>query len=297
MAITIKKTNGLSALQKLGFSVHALGDLEKHGISVKLTPTEFVLFTPSSPTSPGYGAAVPVKLDDLMKLNAGTLPEEKKVELAGHIQNAIGILYKHLKAGAAKDADDQKMELIKASFKNFAMVGDVVPSMVGFDLGVLEEQVVTGALNMLPKVEHKEVAPIAPKPVAVKWPEFPENQKKTAPPIKLRDATMMYQPVHGTSASSRYFLVAANADLRVAVRIQNATLSVRIEGKGWEKYKDKMTAAGFGKLSSKKEYSSMHLEVGPDKVMMSKTLGAVLLGLGIPMETPLPDILKIPGYW
>ena len=104
---------------------------------------------------------------------------------------------------------------------------------------------------------------------------------------------MMYQPVRGTDGTSRYFVVAANKDLRVAARFINQQLSVRIEGPAWEKHAPSIAACGFDKVLKDKGYASLHLAVGPDTVLASKTLGAILLGLGIPMDTPLPSLSVI----
>jgi len=137
-----------------------------------------------------------------------------------------------------------------------------------------------------------------PPPVAVSqggtgaWPCFDPKALKTATPIKLRDATRMYEPVKGSSPNSRYFLVAANQDLRIAARYKGTSLSVRIEGPGWEKHSTSIQACGFDNVQLAQGYASLHLHVG-DPVIAGKALGAILLGLGIPLETPLPELKVI----
>jgi hypothetical protein len=115
---------------------------------------------------------------------------------------------------------------------------------------------------------------------------------QTAKQVKLRDATMMYQPVLGTSSGSRYFVVGANKAVRVAARLSMSSLSIRIEGPGWKNHVSGVGAMGFT-VNSDKDYASLHLNVGDDLQMAAKTLGAVLLGLGLPLETPLPNIKRI----
>jgi acetylornithine/succinyldiaminopimelate/putrescine aminotransferase len=44
---------------------------------------------------------------------------------------------------------------------------------------------------------------------------------------------------------------------------------------------------GFGKVSA--SYASMHLQV-ETPVIAAKALGAILLGLGLPISTPMPNI-------
>ena len=102
----------------------------------------------------------------------------------------------------------------------------------------------------------------------------------------------MYQPVHGSSTGSRYFMVAGNADLRIAARFKGGTLSVRIEGDGWTKHAQSMATCGFD-THGDKSYASVHLAVGGDLVLANKTLGALIMGLGIPMETPYPNLSLI----
>jgi hypothetical protein len=292
VAITIKKTNGWSALQKLGVPEDVLSYMIKHNVSCKLTASAFE-FTADSI---GFVQSVPVKLDDLMAQEiTGKMPSHtKSALLAGVLKAVKTVMWKVIE-------DEAKAEVMKETLaqtmKPLLMMKDPEKLMAASDFGELEGMTLmpaTGALSKLPKVQPKEETVSAPKPIPVKWPEFPPEQKKTAPLQKLRDATMMYQPVHGTSANSRYYVVAANDDLRIAARVNQGTLSVRIEGSGWTKYTMKMDAVGFSKVNSTKQYSSMHLNVGLDKVTMSKTLGAILLGLGIPMDTPIPDLEKIP---
>lgn len=142
-----------------------------------------------------------------------------------------------------------------------------------------------GALSLL---KHK------PKttPVASPWPSFDLKALKTASPIKLRDATQMYQPVRGSSPNSRYFLVAANDDLRIAARYKGMSLSVRIEGPGWEKHSPGIKACGFDNVQPEQGYASIHLHVG-DAVIAGKALGAILLGLGVELQTPVPNLAVI----
>ena len=122
------------------------------------------------------------------------------------------------------------------------------------------------------------------------WPQFDLGKLKTGELVKLRDATMMYQPVHGSSTASRYFVVAANKDIRVAARWKGSALSIRIEGPGLDQHVGSIKACGFDNVNQGKAYASLHLEVGLDQVLASKALGAVLLGLGLPLETPIPRL-------
>ncbi len=143
------------------------------------------------------------------------------------------------------------------------------------------------ALAMLPK--HK--ADASPTPATVKWPVFDKAKMKTAEPVQLSEAGQLYQPVKGTSAGSRYFLVAANDQLRIGARWRPShdSLSIRVEGDSFGKHQKNITEAGF---DAKSGYASLHLSC-PNETVARKALGAVLLGLGVALETPMPDLSVI----
>jgi hypothetical protein len=119
--------------------------------------------------------------------------------------------------------------------------------------------------------------------------QFDLVKMKTAPPVKLRDATMMYQPVSGSSPGSRYFVIAAGKGLRIGARYAQDSLSVRVEGKAFADYATKLTACGFTNVNANQAYASMHLTV-PDGLLARKALGAILMGLGVALDTPLPSL-------
>ena len=71
MAISFKSLNGIAALKKVGLPQPLLAAIELTGVEVKLTSTEFKF------SHPAYAMilSVPVNLNDLQMLNAGTLAE------------------------------------------------------------------------------------------------------------------------------------------------------------------------------------------------------------------------------
>jgi hypothetical protein len=160
-----------------------------------------------------------------------------------------------------------------------------IPDEVLAEAGLLVTGTITDVATPSPAMPATPV-------VAHLFPKFPVAQMKTAEPVKLRDATMLYQPVRGSNATSRYFVVGANADLRIAARWKGNNLSVRIEGPGFEQHVDKINGCGFTNCDKAKGYASMHLETSTP-VLTSKTLGAVLMGLGVPLDTPVPDLLLL----
>jgi hypothetical protein len=207
-------------------------------------------------------AWAPCKLAVLHKLKAGTLDEDALAELRGQIKATI----------------------------------------VGIKEG--GEMATLGALALLkaPKPKEDVIEPeaaTAPDPPAQatvifkgSWPIFPPSEMMNAEPVKLRDATQMYQPVRGSSPNSRYFLVGANEHLRIAARFKGGSLSVRIEGPEWEQHKEQISSCGFDNISLQKGYASLHLAVA-NPTVAAKALGAVLLGLGVTLTTPLPELAVI----
>lgn len=120
------------------------------------------------------------------------------------------------------------------------------------------------------------------------WPMFELSKLVSAPPVKLRDADKLYQPVHGSSAGSRYFLIAGNDELRVAARYTGSTLSLRVEGSKIADHMQGLYDNGFPKAIGK-DYTSIHVEC-PTPAHARWVVGQVLLGLGVHWRTAMPDI-------
>jgi hypothetical protein len=139
------------------------------------------------------------------------------------------------------------------------------------------------------KVTTKSKAQPAPKvevPATGKYPEA----NVTDPAVHLISAVRMYQPVHGTSGGSRYFMIARNKDVAVAVRILGSKLSFRIEAHNFDSWAPKFQHIGLAISDS--SHASIHLDV-PDASMARRTIGALLLDLGVEFDTPTPVINKI----
>jgi len=145
------------------------------------------------------------------------------------------------------------------------------------------------ALNLLPA---HNVASKTPSPTSLNlWAEFDHNQKKTAPLVRLIEATQMYQPVEGSTEGSRYFVVAGSPRIKVAARYKNQKLSCRLEG---EDLKNNYIQKDLGAFTVKSDcHASFHAEI-VDWKLAAKTLGAVLLDLSLTFETPIPnfDIIR-----
>lgn len=110
-------------------------------------------------------------------------------------------------------------------------------------------------------------------------------------PIKLRDALVLYQPVLGSSQGSIYFVVALFTDLKIAVRLKDNQISIRVEGNELPVIKDDLILVGF---DMKGDYGSLHVNA-PSSLDAGKIMGAVLCGIGKRCKTNIPDINKLIG--
>jgi hypothetical protein len=266
VAINVKSSmNAIAAIKKIGIPQDLFDWLVLSPVQVTLTAKAFVLSVPqmSAPVE------VAVQLNDLQKLSQGTLDPTSKHALAQLLATAIQDIKLMLSATTLAEQG------------SFASTLDKLPPLEP-DAPKAEEPPVK-AVDVLQLVQPNGL-----------WMLFDEKTMKTAPLTKLRDANQMYQPVFGTSGGSRYYVVAGGPDIRVAARLAGGSLSIRIEGPNFSAHAAKYKALGL-KNGGTGDYASIHLDVGKDPVMASKTLGAVLMGLGIPFETPLPELKRIAG--
>lgn len=125
---------------------------------------------------------------------------------------------------------------------------------------------------------------------------FDIGKMQSTPPCPLTEATMLYEPVKGSSSGSRYFVVAISSELKVAARVRlDGTMSIRIEG-ALAKNSERISKAGLGASNFDKSqgHVSMHLKTG-NQVSAGKALCAVLGGLMVKWTTPTPDVSIIYG--
>lgn len=108
--------------------------------------------------------------------------------------------------------------------------------------------------------------------------------------VKLINATMMYQPVNGTSSASTYHCIGLvdGHNLKFAARWTQKNLSIRVEGPV-EKHSIDLIAAGFNEAYIENGYTSVHFN-GIDELTARRCIGAVLAGTGFKFLTAMPDI-------
>lgn len=278
MAVIFKDMTAEELFGLLGIGADETNFLKENAVVVTL-PFGEILF--QSAWNSGVAVAVQVKPSVLTKLKKGGLPQKDKTSLRTAVTHSIKMLMK-LKDGSSTALDGP-----------VNVAGHVVAKAepIGSSaMALLQKKAAYGASDQaVPKIFGVDLAKMEG---SVTWPVFDKAKLKSAEPIKLRDATMLYQPVRGSSPNSRYFLVAANKDLRIAARYKGNSLSVRIEGPAWEKYAEKISECGFDHVAVDKGYASLHLHV-VNHVVASKALGAILMGIGIELQTPLPDMSVI----
>ncbi len=116
-------------------------------------------------------------------------------------------------------------------------------------------------------------------------------KKKKAIVKPLFDATELYAPVPGTSSGSIYHTVAISPHLKIAVRFKDK-VSIRAEG-DIMKFSHELKACGFE--IKNESYASRHFDYGGDLFMAKRAIGAMIMGLGIEMSSPIPNLTKIYG--
>lgn len=271
--VTTKKTsgaalNGYAALHKAGVAPGLLKELVEAGVGVSLSAVGVKFYKDLGGGIHNLGS-VPCTLATLQSLQKGTLSATQLAELKKDFTHAV--------AQAIASAD---VHVGTVSGALSMLPADAVPAA----------DTLAGAV-----IEVGVAEPKAPAKPDAMWQEFDPNKMNSAPPAHLRVATKMYQPVRGTSSNSRYFVVGGNSDIRVAARYKSGTLSVRVEGDGFDKYLSSITKAGLGAgKGGSGKYASLHLSVD-DEMIAAKALGAVLLGLGVPLSSPMPNIKRIQG--
>ena len=139
-------------------------------------------------------------------------------------------------------------------------------------------------LKALAKAETAGESAIAP--VAAKAEQFLNSGNIMPAPkagvIALKDAEAIGQKVKGTSASSVYVCIAVNPRVKVAVRKQGTSLSLRVETDG--AYDAEMSAIKGSGIEWKDGagYGSLHVALGtfPE----AKMIGSFLYGMGVKFD-------------
>ena len=146
---------------------------------------------------------------------------------------------------------------------------------------------VSGYIN-LANQSAAQAIPATPKPKAASasYTKVSQADVDKLPVVQLRDATALYQRVHGTSGGSIYRVVALNDKLKMAARIKGNAVSLRIEGVLDSACVKAFESQGISKKSD--EYMSGHFSC--EKCTPQKLIGSILVGSGVEFNSPIPVI-------
>ena len=139
------------------------------------------------------------------------------------------------------------------------------------------------------KVLKSALAPKFKKPISgldVSSAKFGQSAKFTAStgsllskdnPVSLYKATAAYQPVHGTTGGSVYFVLAIMKGMNIACRVQGSKLSLRAEGPDLKAYEAVLDDFG---MDMKQGYASGHYDVSSTSLFY-KAFGALVGSIGL----------------
>lgn len=268
MGITVNSLNWKKFLLNLDIPSDKVAALEQLPMLVSLTAQNLKFDWTGKNVGGVSGVTVPLSLDDIHGVMTKKISPAKLPSLKSHVLTKINYVLSLWENAGLHPA--------KATV---VVVNTPAPS--------LKSAPPLGKVAATPTPEPKPVpnshVPVDAAPFAPLLPAEANKQQ----PVKLRDATRMYQPVKGSSGGSRYALVAAAPDLKVGLRIKGHSMSFRVEGSNLNAYKAHLVSLFDGQ--DKGDYLSMHLGAESDE-LKAKTIGAVLMAVNRPFLTPFPSL-------
>lgn len=267
MAVNLKGSidHAVGLLALFGVPPDLIDKVKKYGVEIDQSSLGTVTVRFDGHT---YGS-VPIKGQAVSLAKAGTLGPASKQAIQFNLVQAVN--------GA-----------LVAAEKKFVPVpfADVFEDAVdGSGLAVLSESLTAEVANLYGKKVAKAVKTKVLKPETVleqELPSFVQGGKVPIPakfgstPVKLCDATELYQPIIGTSHNSVYYCLAIFKGIMIAARSKGGNFSIRAEGPSLHKYASLLEDVGF---SIKTDYASVHFSIS-EKALVRKTFGAVLGSCG-----------------
>ena len=253
--------NGQGFLVKLGIGKESIAQLYAKGWAAKLDPNELTLH------KGGHNYAIPLTPTMYAAVN-GNAALADKVKLYD-LKNAVGSTITHI-LKSEPELDLTALDLVKA---------DDDPDSL-FKPNPVKAASLTFAHTLTGK------KPAVKKPAAADV--YPTDKMKVGERVQLAKATLLYQPVFGTSGNSRYYVIGVSDSIRVAARYDGHGLHVRVEGPGYAALTKELQEVGFDPHAGK-SHASLHLPIGGDHGLAAKSLGAIVFGLGVTLTSPVPD--------
>lgn len=167
--------------------------------------------------------------------------------------------------------------------------GDMIAPKKMPKIGAIEALDEVGAAEAPPAKKPKASPFMVPPAVAAK-PSPPQMPAATGNVVKLSEALAVGQKVQGTSAGSIYHTVAVNDRVKIAMRLTSGKVSVRAEGAPTKKEQECLSNVG---MSNHGKYWSMHLSL--EDVPPARTVGALLMGMGIEFDHQLTKFKELPN--
>ena len=321
MAVTIKKKElTIKSLVKRLFSGSSTSDLIT--MAHALEANGYYLTTaPSTLTIEDKGnvlAKTEVKLSAVQKALKGKLTFAGKTMLTKHIEQfilkAYALMPEAIKQKDISEIYDQTMEAYHSSGGgNKVKAIKIYRNLTGSSLKDAKDKVeawidalqtkaaeaepnsVSGTINLEKgTIDIDDDEPDNPK-YGVFTPSdtgvFLHYSKLDSTPVLLEDATALHQPVKGTSGGSIYHVIALGANAKVAARIKNTDVAIRVHP---------VNNAGRAacKLAGLDEKSGGHwsLHLHPDnKLLVNKCVGAVLFAMGLNFDAISGNLEAIVG--
>ncbi len=297
MAISITSKDPQQVLDAFGIAKSLTKKMGHAGISVELKPGSIIFHS----LIKDEHLKVPVVAGAVSMAIAGKLGAASKASVAYNMEKAIQQLLEpvlHEKTEQQPTAEEAAVQAITDYSKGKAKVAEVeaavqkveddIEAEIAMETEAFAQEADAEYHEQAAQMHPSEVEEGAIPPINVS----PQTALKMIP-VNLDLAELMYQPVKATTGSSIYHVIALAEGLKIAVRHKGSTLSLRVAG-DLKKYKDRLSAAGFGLGNLNKGYLSIHMEV-EDDVLAAKTIGALIVGTQIPMLTKMPDLSVIKG--
>lgn len=264
----------------------ALWATENGHLVLKLKPLEGLSIVLAG--HPNEIVVVDMSLKDMADLKADAMPEEKKQKLTTEI-GAVLSKFKQKMEAQAEPAGASQFEVAPSMLPpappTFPFLYQLKKkTLLGETYGG-EEAPYQGGLH--PGIGEIVVGPGTS---LAGFDAVPGDKIGALEAVPLVTATKLYQPVKGTSPGSRYYLIGFHPGLRLAARYSSTGMSFRAEGTSLSSFASSLKNAGF---SVNPPYASMHLGGINDILLARKVCGSVLLGLGIPFSSPIPDVSVI----
>jgi hypothetical protein len=243
--------NGYAKMNELGVSAEIIGKLSKIGAKILITPTALRVVTV-----------------------IGTTPQAFQYEIAHQV---------------LMQASKTKNVKIKESIEHF-----LVKIVTGYGVNMKSVEVGIVAQEALPATPTPAPSKVTADPylqAIVKHYPLTETQMKVTAPIPLADAEGLYRPVRGSSPGTIYHLIGVWPTMKMAARLKDSSVSLRVEGKPNPAQSKALKELGF---DQKGDYWSSHSLKVANLTVVQRYVGCIIASLEGSIM-PAPDMALLVG--